>query len=336
MPRVRWPKRGSRSYSPRKRAKSIVGRIDFWPEVSGGPQLLGFSGYKAGLTHVFLIENRERSPEFGKEVKNTVTVIDTPPMLACAIRAYEKTGEGSRALTEGWMNNPPSDLRRRVRLPEEVGQTKFPEKISSSLDRIAEVRILLATQPSLSSVPKKKPEIVEIKVGGGTIEEQLKYAESILGKAIKITDVFKVGEFVDAVGVTKGKGFQGPVKRWGVRILQNKARKTKRGVATTGPWHPARVMPGVPRAGQMGFHHRTEFNKRVLMIGSDGARMTPEGGFVRYGVVGGDFLALKGSVMGPAKRLIKLRKAARKKKVPDEPLKVTYVHTEFLKGMEDR
>jgi len=334
MPRVRWPKRGSLSYSPRKRAKSVVGRIDFWPEVNGGPQLLGFSGYKAGLTHVFLIEDRERSPEFGKEVKNAVTVIDAPPMLACAIRTYEKTGEGLKAVTEGWMENPPSDLRRKVRLPAETDQAKSLGKISSSLDGIAEIRVLLATQPRLSSVPKKKPEIVEIKVGGGSIEEQLRYVEGLLGKTVKVTDIFKSGEFIDIIGVTKGKGFQGPVKRWGVRILQNKARKTKRGVATLGPWHPARVMPGVPRAGQMGFHHRTEFNKRILLIGSDGERATPEGGFNRYGAVGGDFLALKGSVMGPAKRLIKLRRAARKKKAPDESPKVTYVHTEFLKGKE--
>ncbi|HDI53041.1 MAG TPA: 50S ribosomal protein L3, partial [Candidatus Bathyarchaeota archaeon] len=49
MPRTRAPRRGSMAYSPRKRAKSIAGRIRFWPEVEEGPRLLGFAGYKAGM-----------------------------------------------------------------------------------------------------------------------------------------------------------------------------------------------------------------------------------------------------------------------------------------------
>ena len=73
----------------------------------------------------------------------------------------------------------------------------------------------------------------------------------------------------------KGKGWQGVVKRWGVRILQHKSRKTKRGIATLGPWHPNRVLYTVPRAGQMGYHQRTEYNKRILEIGKNGEEIIP-------------------------------------------------------------
>lgn len=322
------------AFSPRKRARSIAGRIDFWPEVEEGPQLLGFAGYKAGMTHVFLIEDRDRSPEYGVEVKNAATVIDAPPMLVCAVRTYERTSEGLKVLTEAWMEDPPADLRRRVRTLRGTPPEEGLKRMAAEADRVAEVRVIVATQPRLSAVPKKKPDLMEIKVGGGTREEQLDYARELLGRTVRASDVFKAGEAVDVIGVTKGKGFQGPVKRWGVRILQHKSRKTKRGVASIGPWKPARVMPGVPRAGQMGFHNRTEFNKRILLLGEDGEKVTPKGGFNRYGVVNGDFLVLKGSVAGPPKRLIKLRKAVRRSRYPEEPPKLTYVHMGRLRGEE--
>jgi large subunit ribosomal protein L3 len=100
---------------------------------------------------------------------------------------------------------------------------------------------------------------------------------------------------MDVVAITKGKGFQGPVKRWGVKLLPRKSRKTKRGVACIGPWKPARVLYTVPRAGQMGYHQRTEYNKRILKIGIDGKEVTPNGGFVRYGEVKGTYVIVDGS-----------------------------------------
>lgn len=87
---------------------------------------------------------------------------------------------------------------------------------------------------------------------------------------------------MDVLAITKGKGFQGPVKRWGVKILPRKSRKTKRGVAVIGPWHPTRVLYTVPRAGQMGYFQRTEYNKRILKIGADGKEITPR--VVLYGM----------------------------------------------------
>jgi len=100
LPRTRSPKRGSRSYSPRKRARNINGRVSFWPSLDSGPGLVGFAGYKAGMTHLFYVEDRRRVPEYGKEVKAPATVIDTPPMMVVAVKAYEKTHDGLQALSE--------------------------------------------------------------------------------------------------------------------------------------------------------------------------------------------------------------------------------------------
>jgi len=335
MPRVRWPKRGSLSYSPRKRAKTIKGRIDYWPEVSGPPQLLGFIGYKAGMTHVFFINDRERSPDFGKEVMCAASVVDAPPLIIGGIRAYEDSEDGLKVLTEVWAEKIPENIKKRIKSSALKSESKKTRDLVALKDRIKEIRAIIITQPNLSSLPKKKPEIVEIKIGGGTIEDQIDYSFGLLGKQIKVSDVFKPGEPVDVVGVTKGKGFQGPVKRWGVRILQNKARKTKRGVATTGPWHPARVMPGVPRAGQMGFHNRTEFNKRILFIGENGSKVTPPEGFQNYGLVKGDYLIIKGSVIGPAKRILMFRKSVRRSRYPEAPPQITFIYSEYLKSSRE-
>ena len=70
----------------------------------------------------------------------------------------------------------------------------------------------------------------------------------------------------DILGITRGKGFQGSVKRWGVKLLTHKNSKHRRMIGTLGPKSPGYVRPTVPQAGQMGYHQRTEYNKRILKI----------------------------------------------------------------------
>jgi large subunit ribosomal protein L3 len=332
MPRVRAPKRGSLSYSPRKRARSANGRVSFWPTLDKETKLVGFAGYKAGMTHLFYIEDRERVPEFGQEVKSAATVIDTPPMLVVAVRAYKKTYDGLEAMTEAWMANQPKDLFRRISFATDPNPAEKLAEMDKSIDKIAQMRVIVATQPRLTSVEKKTPDIMEIPVSGGSVADQLAYAKGILGKTVTVRDVFTSGETIDIIGVTKGKGFQGPVKRWGIRVLSRKSRKSKRAVASIGPWSPRRVMPQVPRAGQMGFHNRTEYNKRIMMMGEGAKRVNPKGGFNRYGFVEGDYVLVMGSIVGPAKRLINIRKAARKSRFPEVAPQVTYLHTEWKRG----
>ena len=81
------PKHGSLAYLPRKRAKKPTARIRFWPKIkSDSPKLLGFSAYKAGMTYVFTIEDRKRSPNFGKEVVRAVTNTRSPEPRASPCR----------------------------------------------------------------------------------------------------------------------------------------------------------------------------------------------------------------------------------------------------------
>src|SRR4030065_2218364 len=109
------PKHGSLAYLPRKRAKAPVARIRYWPKLDAAtPRLLGFTGYKAGMTYIFTIEDRKRSPHFGKEVMRAVTVLETPPILISGIRTYTHTPYGLNQLTEAWMKDPQQELEHTL------------------------------------------------------------------------------------------------------------------------------------------------------------------------------------------------------------------------------
>jgi large subunit ribosomal protein L3 len=328
------PKHGSLAYLPRKRAKKPVARIRYWPKIQAdAPRLLGFTGYKAGMTYVFAIEDRKRSPNFGKEVVRPATLIETPPILIVGIRTYTKTHYGLKHLTEVWMKDPPADLDRRLVLPENFDTNGMLQKLQDGVDEITNVRVITATQPRQTSLAKKKPDITEVEIGGGDIPRQLEYAKTLLGKTVTAEEVFKEGQYTDVAAVTTGKGFQGPVKRWGVTILQHKGRKTKRGIATLGPWNPHHVMYSVPRAGQMGYHQRTEYNKRVLKIGKDGKEISVKGGFLRYGPLKGPYILLEGSIPGTEKRPVRLRHPSRSpRETPETPPQITYTSIESTQG----
>ncbi len=319
------PKRGSLAYLPRGRAKRWEARIRFWPKIEEKPKLLAFSGYKAGMTHLVSVDNRKGSLSFGKEVVVPVTVIESPPLVVCAVRAYEEGPAGLRALTEAWAENFPKDLNRLLTPPNASRAQEALRKIETSLEKIREIRVLATTQPRLASVPRKTPEIMEIKVSGGTLKEQFEYAKGILGKEVKSSDVFQEGQWVDVASISKGKGIQGPVKRWGVRILSHKSRKTIRGVGSIGPWTPAYVTYTVPRAGQTGFHQRTSYNQQIMKIGEDGTEVTPKGGFGRYGPINGSYMILAGSVHGPSRRLVALRHAVRASPGPASAPKIEHL-----------
>ena len=328
------PKHGSLAYLPRHRAKRSVARIRFWPKTDAQtPKLLGFTGYKAGMTYVFTIEDRKRSPNFGKEIMRAATVVETPPIIICGIRTYSKTPYGLKNLTEAWMPDPPDDLERKLVLPENFKTEQMLQKINEHLDSTSCIRLLTATQPKQTGLAKKKPDIHEVEIGGGTIHQQLDYAKTLLGKTVTAEEVFKDGQHVDVAAITIGKGFQGPVKRWHVAVLQHKGRKTKRGIGTLGPWNPHHLMYSIPRAGQMGYHQRTEYNKRILKIGKDSKDVTPKGGYIRYGIVKNPYLLIEGTIPGPKKRTIRLRQPARPpKETPEQPPQITHISLESPQG----
>jgi large subunit ribosomal protein L3 len=328
------PRHGSLAYHPRKRATNFTGRWRTWGNLlASSPTIVGFAAYKAGMTHVVLIEDKKSSPYFGHELSKAVTILDTPPAVVCAIRAYRNTPTGLTAMGEVWAGELSEDLRRKFPTPKEYSMDKVLLELEEHIKDASELRLILHTQPRLTSLPKKKPDIYESKIVGGTIAEQWKFAKDLLGNEIKASDIFKEGEYIDVSAVTKGKGFQGPMKKFGIKKLPRKSRKTVRGVGSIGPWTPARTMWTIPRSGQMGFHQRVEYNKRILKIGIDPKEIIPAGGFVNYGLIRGDYLLVLGSIPGSRKRVIRLRKAIRgPREIPETAPDLVYVSTTSKQG----
>jgi len=316
------PRRGSLAFSPRKRARSETCRIKR-EEIATGVKIQGFAGYKAGMTHLSLTDNIPNSLTKGMEVFVPATIIETPPMKAEGFRLYKKTRYGKKAVTEAWAER-------------ESGLDKIADKIKSSnvheFDDLS-MSMILSTLPDIvSGVPKKKHELLEIKMSG-EIEKDIEYAREVFGKEIRAGDVFEEGDFVDVTAVTRGKGTQGPVKRWGVMIQNAKARRSGRGrhVGCIGAWKPRRVRWKIPQLGQTGYQQRTEYNKRVLKIGENGEEITPKGGFLKYGMVRNGYILLKGSVPGPKKRLVRISHSIRPHHKPSIP-EIIYISKESQQG----
>ncbi len=319
--RPHHPRRGSLGYSPRKRARSPTARIRAWVAEERA-RIQGFAGYKAGATHVVIADEEERV--------EAVTVIDAPPMRVCGIRVYGTGTNGLRVLSEVWADGLQKDLERVFPLPKKPkGKIEDLEKAMGGAN---EIRLITHTQPRLTGLPKKKPEIMEYLVGG-PVAAAFEYAKGMLGKELRVSQVFEEGEYVDVASITKGKGFQGVRKRWGTKLLHHKTRKGRRTAGTLGPWRPAAMMWTVPQSGQMGYHQRTEFNKRILKMGENGGDVTPKGGFVGYGVISGDYVLVAGSLPGPRNRLVRMRPAIRLHRVKkEEKPSLVYVSTESKQG----
>jgi large subunit ribosomal protein L3 len=184
----------------------------------------------------------------------------------------------------------------------------------------------------VKGLPKKAPDIMEVRIGGGTVTERLEFARSLLGKEITIKDFAKEGANIDISAITKGKGFGGHIKRWGVKLLDHKNDKHRRMIGTLGPHFPSYIRPSVPQAGQIGYHQRTEFNKIILKIGENGEEVNPSGGFLNYGEVENPYVIIHGSVPGPSKRLVRFRDPMRQKIVKVEEPEITYISQKSHQG----
>jgi len=331
MGRRHSPRHGSLSYLPRGRARSLISVVKTWPQnVGEKPMIMGSAGFKAGTMHVYTIDDRERTPNFGKPLFNTATVFESPPVFISGFRAYGYHEEALNVLNEVYAKNQPKDLDRKKKF-KNTSTEETLESIKKSLSQIKRFTAVCCITPRETGMPQKIPIIFEVEVGGGSIDSQFDYLKTVLGKIIKISEVFQPGMYIDTIGVSKGKGLEGPVTRFGIKRKQHKSRKTVRAVGSIGPWKPHATMYTIPSAGQRGLHRRTEYNKRVMSINStDENPITPKGGFKHYGEIKSDYIIVRGSVQGPPKRFIKFRFGIRignRKTRPPKILKISTINT---------
>jgi len=331
------------AFTPKKRSRRHRGKVKAFPKDDPKKpiHLTAFIGYKAGMTHIVREVDKPGSKVNKKEVVEAVTILETPPMVIVGVVGYIETPKGLRAFKTIWAEHLSEDCRRRFYKnwykSKKKAFTKYAKKwvdpvgkraIEKDLARMKKyctvIRVIAHTQMKLMRKRQKKAHIMEIQVNGGTVPEKIEWARKRLEKQVSVDDVFSTDEMMDVIGVTKGKGYKGVTSRWHTKKLPRKTHKGLRKVACIGAWHPSRVQFTVARAGQKGYHHRTEINKKIYRIGKGGKdsknnasteqditekTITPMGGFPHYGEVNCDYLMLKGCTVGPKKRVLTLRKS---------------------------
>uniref|UniRef100_A0A5S6QIS5 60S ribosomal protein L3 n=1 Tax=Trichuris muris TaxID=70415 RepID=A0A5S6QIS5_TRIMR len=337
------PRHGHVGFLPKKRSKRHRGKVKSFPkdDPSKPVHLTAFIGYKAGMTHIVREVDRPSSKINKKEVVEAVTVLETPPMVIVGVIGYIETPRGLRSLKTVWAEHLSEDCKRRFyknwyrskkkaftksckKWQDPVGK----KEIANDFDKIVKyckvVRVIAHTQMKLMRHGQKKAHIMEIQINGGSVADKVNWAREHFEKSISIDKVFAQDEMIDCIGVTKGHGFKGVTSRWHTKKLPRKTHKGLRKVACIGAWHPSRVRYTVARAGQKGYHHRTEINKKIYRIGKaalvdkkNGSTeydltektINPLGGWPHYGLVNQDFVMIKGCCIGPKKRVITLRKS---------------------------
>jgi len=308
------PRRGSLAYLPRGRAKSMEARIRSWPDQEGDqPKLMAHAGFKAGCISIASIDDREKTPNFGKQLVSLGTVVVTPPVVVIGIRGYSKDRYGLDSIFDVYAKDIPKEL---ARLFTAKSDEKSLERAEKSLGRVSDLFCIVAVLPQQAGREQKKPYVFEVAVKGGDVAKQFAFAKDFLGKEVKVDQVFQKGADVDVAAITKGKGIEGPITRWGVKKKQHKSRKSVRALGTLGPISPSTIMYTVPRAGQRGFHQRTQYNNRIMIISNTKTnefKINPAGGFKHFGLVDGDYVVIRGSIPGTYRRLVKLRSPMRQR-----------------------
>ena len=121
-----------------------------------------------------------------------------------------------------------------------------------------------------------------------------------LGQEVK-ADLFLAGEMVDVTGISKGKGYQGVIKKNNQhRGPMSHGSKYHRGVGSLGTMRPMRVMPGKALPGHMGAEQVTIQNLEIIKVDVDD-----------------NCILVKGSIPGPKKGMVIIKSAVKTDKVND-------------------
>ncbi len=300
MPSTKSPRKGSLQFWPRKRVTRFLPSVN-WKAINSGKNLKGFIGYKAGMVSIEVKDLTPNSMTKDRKIIIPGTLIECPSMKIFSVRLYKNGLVSKEIISE----NLDKELKRKI---------KFPKEHKSKIESIKpeeydDASIIVYSQVKKTGI-KKKPDMVEIGLVG-SLEEKLHFVRAHLHKEILLSDVFSSGELVDLRGLTKGKGFQGPIKRFGAHLRFHKSEKGVRKIGSIGPWHPARVTFRVPMAGQMGMFTRVHYNQKIISLGKVQEPEDKLKNIKNYGTINTDYLIIAGSVQGVPKRPLLITTALR-------------------------
>jgi large subunit ribosomal protein L3 len=311
MPKHSQPRRGSLQFWPRKRARKILPSVN-WDNLNNSEKanFLGYIAYKVGMTSALVKDNTEDSLTKGQQIILPATILECPPMKLFSIRFYKK----SRVIKDVVVSND-KELKKKLKLPKQKKGEKDLDKIVNEVKDYDNLSVIIYSVVKNTGI-KKTPDLIEIGLSGDK-KDKLNKIKEFLNKEISISDISESfqNNLLDVRGVTKAKGTQGPVKRFGVSLRPHKSEKGIRKVGSIGPWHPPRVMFRVPMAGQTDFFTRKTQNNKIIKIGKISEKnINPKQGWKHYGKIKTDYLILTGSVLGPVKRQLLLSAPLRKTK----------------------
>jgi len=112
------------------------------------------------MTHVVMVNDEANSPREGMETSVPVTVVETPPMYAVALRAYEQTPYGKKPVEEVWATEFHEELDRALDLPAEDTFEEDADELRALLDEgaVDDVRVITHTVPRSSRMyPRRSP-----------------------------------------------------------------------------------------------------------------------------------------------------------------------------------
>merc|ERR1712242_255318 len=239
-----------------------------------------------------------------------------PPMKVIGMVGYIETPRGLRTLSTVWAQQIDTGVKRRFyknyyaakknAFKHYVDRFKAadsdPKSIKRDLERMKKycttIRVICSTQIEKIHIRQLKAHVMEIQLNGGSVADKIDFGYKKFEQEVKVSEIFSDSECIDTVGVTRGKGTQGIVKRFRVKRLQRCSHRGVRKIGCIGAWHPSAVKWTVGRRGQLGYHSRTELNKKIYRVGAGaegGAtnnamceadavekNITPLGGFPHY------------------------------------------------------
>ena len=299
MPTRKSPRKGSLQFWPRKRADKFLPRVN-WNAISSGKNIKGFICYKAGMASASVKDMTSDSMTKNKEIIIPVTILECPSMKIFSVRFYKNKKVDGEILAE----NFDKELKKKIKVPK-----KYSKKIDDFKKDYDDLKIIFYSVVKETGI-KKKPDMVEIGLNG-TLEEKISFVKENLGRNISVENFFEKNQLIDIRGLTKGKGLQGPVKRFGINLKVAKSEKGQRRPGSIGPWHPARVTFRVPMAGQLGMFTRAVYNLKIIDLGKAEDKFK---NIKNYGDIKTNYILVAGSVQGSAKRQLILTAPLRETK----------------------
>ncbi len=279
------PRRGSLQYWPRKRARKFLPSVNWKAVNNDSGKLNGFICYKAGMASAYVKDDTSDSMTKGKKIIVPVTIIECPPLKIFSVRFYKNGKVAKEVLAESL----DKELKRIVKIPKTGKKTDLEGSFE-------DVRVICYSVVKKTAI-KKTPDMVEIAIAG-SYDDKMKFVRENLNKEISISSVFEKGKVADFRGLTKGKGLQGPVRRFGITLKSHKSEKGRR-KAVLGSFHPGRTTRRAPLPGQLGMFTRVSYNNKILDLGKSEGKFT---GIKNFGDVKSDYVLVTGSVQGVAKR----------------------------------